>query len=458
MDQPGFLTALMERFATESPLVVMTRATMEQALNAAELDALFERESEEQYLRELTFSTTVDLMGSVVLRSHRSINAAYKASPDSVGVSVTSVYNKVNGVEPKVSSALVAHSAGKPGSVIEHLGGQLPPLLSGYRLRIIDGNHLAATQRRLKVLRGSVAGPLPGQSLAVLCPSRMLITDLIACEDGHAQERSLTEEILQLVKAGDAWMADRNFCTARILSGIAERKASFIIRQHASNVAWEPAGEPVHCGTTDTGEVFEQKVVLLFEHGPLEARRITIKLKDATRDGDRALHILTNLPASVPAVEIAVLYRQRWTLETAFKELTEHLRCEVSTLGYPRAALFAFALAVVAYNALSTVKAALRAEHGHEVIEQDLSGYYVADEISGLYRAMMILLPPPAWVHFRQMSAQHLAEQLRACARHVKLRKYKKSKRGPKKPVPARTRFKGKSHISTAKLLESEHR
>lgn len=157
MDQPGFLTALMERFATESPLVVMTRATMEQALNAAELDALFERESEEQYLRELTFSTTVDLMGSVVLRSHRSINAAYNASPDSVGVSVTSVYNKVNGVEPKVSSALVAHSAEKLGSVIEHLGGQLPPLLSGYRLRIIDGNHLAATQRRLKVLRGSGA-------------------------------------------------------------------------------------------------------------------------------------------------------------------------------------------------------------------------------------------------------------------------------------------------------------
>jgi hypothetical protein len=40
--------------------------------------------------------------------------------------------------------------------------------------------------------------------------------------------------------------------------------------------------------------------------------------------------------------------------------LTQELRCELDTLAYPPAALFAFALAVVAYNALAVVKAALR--------------------------------------------------------------------------------------------------
>ena len=35
-------------------------------------------------------------------------------------------------------------------------------------MRILDGNHLAATQRRLGVTRGHTAGPLPGQSLVVL--------------------------------------------------------------------------------------------------------------------------------------------------------------------------------------------------------------------------------------------------------------------------------------------------
>jgi len=39
------------------------------------------------------------------------------------------------------------------------------------------------------------------------------------------------------------------------------------------------------------------------------------------------------------------------------------LRCELNTLGYPDAALFGFCMAVVMYNALSTVIAALRVTH-----------------------------------------------------------------------------------------------
>jgi len=43
MEQPGFLKALMEKLEKESPLSVMTRATLEQALTAVELVALLER-------------------------------------------------------------------------------------------------------------------------------------------------------------------------------------------------------------------------------------------------------------------------------------------------------------------------------------------------------------------------------------------------------------------------------
>ncbi len=75
--------------------------------------------------------------------------------------------------------------------------------MAGYRVKVLDGNHLAATQRRLKVSRGHRAGPLPGQTLAVLDPTAMLITDVIPCEDAHAQERALLEQVLPLVQAGD---------------------------------------------------------------------------------------------------------------------------------------------------------------------------------------------------------------------------------------------------------------
>jgi IS4 transposase len=52
------------------------------------------------------------------------------------------------------------------------------------------------------------------------------------------------------------------------------------------------------------------------------------------------------------------MYRKRWKLETLFQVLTENLCCEINTLGYPKAALFTFCIALVAYNVLSAVKAA----------------------------------------------------------------------------------------------------
>ena len=53
------------------------------------------------------------------------------------------------------------------------------------------------------------------------------------------------------------------------------------------------------------------------------------------------------------------MYRKRWTLETAFQELEASLHGEINALGYPKAALFALSIAMVSYNVLSTVKAAL---------------------------------------------------------------------------------------------------
>ena len=88
-------------------------------------------------------------------------------------------------------------------------------------------------------------------------------------------------------------------------------------------------------------------------------------LDKPTRDGDGEIHILTNLPKKAArAKTVADLYRKRWTIETAFQELEATLDGEINTLGYPKAALFAFCVALVSYNLMSVIKAALRAVHG----------------------------------------------------------------------------------------------
>src|ERR1041384_2262028 len=177
------LGPLFERFIKESPLSVMSRATIEYALSAQALDDLFARTAESGYTRELLFSTTVDLMSLVVSTKGHQVKSAYQQLLERVPVTLKCVYEKLQNIEPVVSSALVRSVADRWGGRITELGGACQALLPGYRVRILDGNHLAATQKRLKVVRGHSAGPLPGQSLAVLDPALMLVTDLIPCEE-----------------------------------------------------------------------------------------------------------------------------------------------------------------------------------------------------------------------------------------------------------------------------------
>jgi hypothetical protein len=448
------LGEVFDRFVEQSPVCVMQRAVMENVFAPDKLNAIFHAAAKAQYERELLFSTLVDVTSLVVCRIAPSVHAAYGRLRDRIPVSLKALYDKLSGVELSTSRALVQHTAAEARALIERVKGCRGALLPGFRVRILDGNHLSGSEHRLGVLRGTAAGALPGQSLALLDPQRMIIEDVILCEDGHAQERSLLDQVLPIIQPGDLLIDDRNFCTISFLFGIADRKARFITRQHG-RMPWRALGQRRYIGKCQTGRVYEQATILL-EHGrELQVRRITVVLKKPTRDGDTEIHLLTNLPVSkVKAVRIATLYLKRWTLETAFQELTVHLRCELNTLGYPKAALFAFCVAVACYNLLATVKGALRGVHGEETVEKKLSNFYLTEEIGAVYRGMMIALPPEKWVVFQMMSQAELSKTLRRWAGSIDLGNYRKHPRGPKKPRSVRPNAQF-HHVSTKKLLDN---
>ena len=261
--------------------------------------------------------------------------------------------------------------------LIEQLDGVRAPWLPGYRVKIIDGNCIEASERRLKALREVQGGALPGQSLVVYEPAHGLVRDVFPCEDSHAQERSMFGLVLETVHAGDLWIQDRNFCTCAFLCEIDSRGACFITRQH-EGLPFERVNVLRSVGRIETGHVAEQRVQVWDAQGGAHLfRRIRVKLDQATRDGDRVLYILTHIPLrKASAKRVARLYRKRWTLETAFQHLEAYFHSEINTLGYPKAALFGFCLALVAYNMLAVVMAALRSVHGTETIDEELSLYY----------------------------------------------------------------------------------
>ena len=115
------------------------------------------------------------------------------------------------------------------------------------------------------------------------------------------------------------------------------------------------------------------------------------------------------------------VYGKRWSIETAFFEITTTLACEINTLGYPKAALCTFCLALLAYNAVSLIKAALRSAHGRQKINDEVSSYYLALEIGRTYDGMMMAIPAPHWALFRACSAQEFAHVLCELASSVNL-------------------------------------
>lgn len=451
------LGKVFTRFVEKSPISVMVRGTLERVLGADQLDAWFARTAQKQYTRTLLFSTVYDMLSQVVFRTKPSVRAAYRDHAETAGASLISVYNKLNGVEPSTSAALVRYSATECQPLITQLEGERSSWLPGYRVKILDGNCIEASERRLKVLRDVHAGALPGKSLVVYEPAHGLVSEVFPCEDGHAQERSLFGPVLETVQTHDLWIQDRNCCTCAFLGGLHARGAAFITRQH-EGLPFEVVTSWRTVGRTETGQVAEQRVQVRDAQGHLHLfRRIRVKLDQATRDGDRELYLLTNLPQyKASAKRVARLYRKRWTLETAFQHLEAYFHSEIKTLGYPKAAFFGFCLALVAYNMLAVVLAALRSVHGESRIDQELSLYYVAHDIAQTYQGMMIAIPEEEWRVFSRMTPAAFVALLTLLARKVRLEAYRKSPRGPKKPRPKPDGVTKTPHVSTAKLLREQ--
>jgi IS4 transposase len=448
------LSPVFTPFIKNSPISVMARGLLERVLNPEQLDEWFDTTAKEQYTKDLLFSTLFNLMSQVVQGSQRSIHAAFQASKEDIAVSITSIYNKLNGMEPSTSASLVRYAAEQVEPIIQKLLGKQKIPLPGKRIKLLDGNCIEKSHKRIKELRSIAAGPLPGKSLVVYDPMLHLPIDVFPCEDGHAQERSLLKTVLETIVVDDVWIADRNFCVVEFTCGIDKRHAWFIIREHG-NYPFALIEKEKYIGKIETGTVYEQPIVVRDEAGEEHAfRRIRVKLKSETRDGDTEIFIITNLSRSAAnAKTVARLYRDRWTIETAFQRLAQYLNSEINTLGYPRAALFGFCVALVAYISMSVVKAALGSVHGVDFIEQNVSGYYVANEIEGVYQGMMIVIGSANWVVFRDMPSGDLVRLLKKLATKVKLSKYQKHPRGPKKPQPKRIAMKNKPHVSTARIL-----
>ena len=429
----------------------MARLALERALPAGWVDEVFEAHRQKQYARELLFSTVIELTTLVSLGLRPSLHAAARQM-DGLPVSLASLYDKVRHTEPDVLRALVRGSAERLAPVLAAVGGS-GASLPGWRLRVLDGNHLAASEKRLGCLRAFRGAALPGQSLVVYDPDTGLVVDLVACEDAHASERATVAPLLDGARPGELWIADRHFCTGTILGGLERAAASFIVREHGRHPKLAHQGEWQECSRIGTGQVREQEVIPVEAHAPW--RRVELALDQPTEDGDTSIRLWSNLPDEIDAGRIAELYRTRWRVEGMFARLERVLNSEVASLGHPRAALLCFTVSVLAYNVLALLGRCVEQAHRQQEPPPEVSTFHLAQQVRGSYEGLLIAVPPEAWLSRHEIDPACLAERLLALARNINTRTVATSKRSPKLKA-AKGYVDGKiarAHVATTRVL-----
>lgn len=443
------LQEVLARFEKHAPVSVMARVAMERALDARWIDEVFEAHRQRQYSRELLFSTVVELTSLVSLGIRPSLHAAAKQAD--LAVSLAALYDKIKRTEPAILRGLVQGSAERLAPVVQAM--QPPASLPGWRLRVLDGNHLPASDKRLAALRNCRGAALPGQALVVYDPDTTLVTDFVACEDAHAQERSVMPPLLACARAGELWIADRNFCTRTIVQGWQDAQASFIVREHAKHPRLLSQGESKACGRIETGQVFEQQISI--DEGQTPWRRIELRLNTSTESGETTIGLWSNLPAEVSASKIAELYRKRWRIEGMFQRLESVLESEIRSLGHPRAALLGFAVAVLAYNVLATLKRSLEHAHRERAPQLDVSTFFLAMLMRSSYEGMLVALPAPLWQSWSEADPAVIARRLLELAQRVDPKRVCTHKRGPKieKPKGYVDKAVAQKHVSTARMI-----
>jgi hypothetical protein len=417
-------------------------------------DNVFEENRSRQYDDTIKFSTVAMSMAEIALGTVENRNQAYLKYKEELQTSSVAYYGKLNRIEPSISEAVVRYSAMRASGLLAELDFQPWEVLAGYRCFSIDGNHLQKTEKRLKETRGLCAAPLPGTIVARFDHQTQMFDQAYLLEDAHAQEASVLDRVLEDLAERDLVIADRHFCIVKFLLGIVARCGCFLIRQHG-RLKGTLLGKRKRIGRIDSGQVYEQTMEIRDGDRSLELRRVTVVLKEATRNGDTELHLLSNVPmADASACQLAEIYRDRWEIENAFYVLTMTLNCEMKSNCYPRCALFQFCMAMVAYNCRQVLLAALYAEHDQEDVDR-MSQYQVSIDTVKPMEGMLTAINEEEWNRLTPQSQNGIANFLRQVSRRVNAKSYRKSVRGPKKPKPPRKRCKSGTHVSTAKLLET---
>ena len=439
-----------------SPLTVVVRGAIERWLAPEVLAEIVRRSGSDNYERKITLQALTAIMLDAVIGMQPSVHAAAVARRDQWQGSVQALYTKLGRVDPRFAMELVRETAAGIAPLVSR--APQPKSLPG-RVKILDGTMPDGSEHRLGVLRQLRAAGLPAQAVIVYDLETGICDRIAADEDAYTCEKPLAETLLQEAVSGEVYLGDRGFCTCRLMGQVIARQAFFVFREHAHDMVYEQECPDKRRGRCSSGQVLEGQVRLCNRSGtgvwPL--RRVHVQLDTPTQADEHDLWLLTNLPPSVKAGDIAELYRRRWQVERYFHSIKRELHGQMPSLGEPRAAIFALCMSLAAGNVLAFIKQLAPCERvGVGTSAPILSAYYLALEIGRSYAAIEALTTARCWQPIVALSPAAFWRWAKKLAKQIPWSHYVSRPRGPKQRPPPRLSGKHRHHFSTYRLLQAK--
>lgn len=448
---------VIERFAKRAPAATMFVGLLSRILSEESLDKIFRDHSQHQVESPILFSYLVEVLTPVVVGKSKTVNTSHREL--GLNVSRQAVYDKLKGVEAEVTSAMIRETSRQLIQIRELAGLDRQDLIPGYDCFIFDGKTYNATEHRLIETRTDSRCPLPGRCISLLNASHGLFVDVEGDPNANRCERKIFDRMQPRLEKDSVYIGDRNFCDGILIENFMDAGANYVVRLHGASPARReiPGVKSKEVRKVSGERITEREIeVKLPKRGWTKVRMTTVHLKKKTRNGDRVIHLLSNLPESVSSITISNGYRGRWTIENSFGYMSRCLNAEIRTLCYPGAAGLCFALALLLYNVMKTIMQFLSkfGKQPKSAQKTELSMHYIASEISSYYAGLLIAADQKEWRSILSMSIRKFVAWLKQVASYAQLSKYKKDPRGPKKKPPAR-KFNGSRHVATQTILEA---
>lgn len=368
------------------------------------LAELYRRHRGRGYERALSFAALVHLIADALLTHDGSAREAFERASErgALPASIQAAYGKLRRFPPQLSEAFLAHATQRLQSLwpLEATGTTLPASVAGYDVLVLDGKTVKGIARRLKPLRGVAGGVVGGKALVALDLRRGLAIAMQTQLDGNANEVLLTPALAHGIRAGHArrrlWIADRAFSYLQQVVELRNVSDDFLVRRRADITFEADPDSPVHRGCDAQGRPWRQELGWLSRHNQpraLRVRQIVLALQD-----HEELILLTSLldPQAIPAADLLDLYRQRWSIERVFQEVTEVFGLRRLIGSSPQASLFQFALCLLLYNTLQLVRAYIAV--GQHRATPELSSEKIFRDLQRQLSAWMLLIGPNATI------------------------------------------------------------